>query len=280
MKILVTGASGFLGKNFLNNTRHKDLFTLSTSNITSHKIHKHIIGDLSDPRFIQGVLNEKFDVVIHLAWIGLPQRTSEVNIQNSILYKSIMELISESGITKNIFIGSCLEYGKLVGKVDEKTHGIEIDDFGRTKLELCQMAQKFEIPYNWLRLFYTFGPYQHSNSLIKSIQRDLLSNNQVKLNSPSLSHDFIYITDVVELIDFLCTTDSRNSIYNVGSGVSTSTGEIANIISKLLGRKPSFGVEQQPALTANISKAATETGWYPRFTIDKGIEATLSGSPQ
>ena len=87
MKILVTGASGFVGKNFLDNTLHKDLFTLSTSNITSHKIHKHFIGNLSDPIFFQGVLNEKFDVVIHLAWIGLPDRTSKVNLQNLNLYK-------------------------------------------------------------------------------------------------------------------------------------------------------------------------------------------------
>jgi len=276
MKILVTGASGFLGKNFLESTQHKDLFTLSTSNITSHKIHKHFIGNLSDPSFFQGVLDEKFDVIIHLAWIGLPQRTSNVNLKNVNLYKSIMQSISESGTIKNIFIGSCLEYGNLIGEVSEASQGLEIDDFGRTKLELYGVARKLEISFDWLRLFYTFGPYQHPNSLIKSIQRDLLSGNQVKLNSPNLSHDFVYIEDVVKLIDLLCATESSNSIYNVGSGVATSTGQVANIISNLLGRKPIFGEEQQPPLTANISKVATETGWYPRFTIEQGIKATLS----
>jgi len=280
MKILVTGASGFIGKNFLESTQHKELFTLSTTNITSQKIYKHFIGDLSDLSFLKSVLDEKFDVIIHLAWIGLPQRTSSVNLQNVDLYHSIMQLISGSRETKNVFIGSCLEYGKLVGKVSEISQGIEIDDFGRTKLELCKEAKQFELSYDWLRLFYTFGPYQHPNSLIHSIKRDLSQGNRISLNSPSLSHDFIYIKDVVELIDLLCASESSNSIYNVGTGVPTSTGQVANTISNLLGRKPIFEEEQQLALIANITKTVTDTGWHPKYTIEQGIKATLSWGTQ
>ena len=280
MKILITGASGFIGKNFLETTQHKELFTASTSDITSPKIYKHFVGDLSNPVFFQSVLDEGFDVIVHLAWIGLPQRTSSVNLQNTNMYKSIMQLVSENEIVKNIFIGSCLEYGKLTGEVSETTQGYEIDEFGKMKLELYQLAQKFEISHDWLRLFYTFGPYQHPNSLINSIQRDLLRGNQITLNSPTLSHDFIYVKDVVELIDLLCASESSNSIYNVGSGVATSTGQVANTISNLLGQKPIFGEEQESALTADISKVVSGTGWNPRFSLEQGVKDTLSMGAQ
>ena len=276
MKILITGASGFIGRNFLESTQHKKFFTASSSNITSPKIYKHFVGDLSNPSFFQSVLEEGFDVIVHLAWIGLPKRTSDVNLQNINMYSSIMRLISENNRIKNIFIGSCLEYGKLTGEVSETTQGYDIDQFGKMKLELYKVAQKFELSYDWLRLFYTFGPYQHPNSLINSIQRDLLRGNQIALNSPSLSHDFIYVKDVVELIDLLCVSESINSIYNVGSGVATSTGQVANTISNLLGQKPIFGEEQQSAMTANICKVVSGTGWHPRFSLEQGVKETLS----
>jgi nucleoside-diphosphate-sugar epimerase len=280
MKILVTGASGFIGKNFLESTKHTELFTLSTSNICSDKIYKHFVGNLNDTSFFQSVLKERFDVIVHLAWIGLPQRTFSFNSQNASLYNSIMRLVSESETPKNVFIGSCLEYGSLTGEVSETSKGLEIDDFGKTKLGLCEMAQKSEISYDWLRLFYTYGPHQHSNSLINSIQRDLLRGNQITLNSPSLTHDFIYIKDVVELIDLICSVESSNSIYNVGSGMPTSTGQVANTICNLLNQKPIFAESQQEALTANISKVVNSTGWHPKFTLQDGIKATLSWREQ
>lgn len=280
MKILVTGASGFIGKNFLESTKHTELFTLSTSNISSDKIFKHFVGDLNNTSFFQSVLKERFDVIVHLAWIGLPQRTSSFNSQNASLYNSIMRLVSESETPKNVFIGSCLEYGSLTGEVSETSKGLEIDDFGKTKLELCEVAQKFEISYDWLRLFYTYGPYQHSNSLINSIQRDLLRGNQITLNSPGLTHDFIYIKDIVELIDLICSVESSNSIYNVGSGIPTSTGQVANTICNILNQKPMFVESQQEALTANVSKVIMSTGWQPKFTLEDGIKATLSWGEQ
>ena len=169
MKILVTGASGFIGKNFLESTQHKNLFTLSTSTITSHNIYKHFIGSLNDPSFFQSVLNEKFDVIVHLAWIGLPQRTSSINLQNVNLYKSIIQQISESGTIKNIFIGSCLEYGKLMGEVSETFQGLEIDDFGKTKLELCEVAQEF-FPCCWLQSSLPYQVQTHAHTNCKNLK--------------------------------------------------------------------------------------------------------------
>jgi nucleoside-diphosphate-sugar epimerase len=85
---------------------------------------------------------------------------------------------------------------------------------------------------------------------------------------------------VVELIDLLCASESSNSIYNVGSGVATSTGQVANTISNLLGQKPIFGEEQESALTADISKVVSGTGWNPRFSLEQGVKDTLSMGAQ
>ena len=82
MKILLTGASGFIGKNYLQNTTNKQITTISRSNVDSKNVYRHIKGDLTDKDFLKKIAKDKYDIVIHAAWIGLPERTKNLNNLN------------------------------------------------------------------------------------------------------------------------------------------------------------------------------------------------------
>ena len=80
MKILLTGAGGFIGKNYLENTSYNNVFAVSRSTVESDRIYQNYTGDLTDKSFIKKIAIEKFDVIIHTAWSGLPNRTKDLNL--------------------------------------------------------------------------------------------------------------------------------------------------------------------------------------------------------
>jgi len=275
MKILLTGAGGFIGKNYLEDTISSNIFTVSKSITESKKIYKNYVGDLSDVNFVKKIASEKFDAIIHTAWIGLPKRTTDLNLLNLNMYKNIIDIFSDSQDAKHIFLGSCLEYGNLIGKVSESTEGIEIDSFGQTKLDLLDYVKLSGITYSWIRLFYLFGPHQHINSLTRSLCRDILKKQEISLINPNKTHDFIYIKDVVALIDKALGTKLISSVYNCGSGAPVSVGHIANTILKIMAHNFQFLEQPEPALSADITKAKKDINWSPNYSIYSGLSETI-----
>ena len=271
MKILLTGADGFIGRNFLDNTTLSSVFTVSRSTIAADKVYQNYMGDLTDKSLIKDIVTEKFDVIIHAAWSGLPHRTEDMNSLNFNMYRNLIDALSENQSTRHIFLGSCLEYGNNKGKVNEDARGVEIDSFGQTKLRLLKYIEESEINYNWLRLFYVFGPHQHKNSLIRSIQRNIYKEQNIVISNPNTAHDFIYIKDVISLIDKVLNVNLNKGVYNCGSGIPVSIGKIANIILNIMLKNSIFMEEPDPALFADISKAKRNLNWSPSYSTESGL---------
>jgi UDP-glucose 4-epimerase len=275
MKILLTGAGGFIGKNYLENTSYNNVFAVSRSTVESDRIYQNYTGDLTDKSFIKKIAIEKFDVIIHTAWSGLPNRTKDLNLLNFTMYTNMIDILSKNRDTKHIFIGSCLEYGNSIGKVHENTQGSQIDNFGQTKLKLLNYIESSGVNYSWLRLFYAFGPYQHAKSLITSIQRDIYYERNIFLSNPNKTHDFIYIKDVISLIDKILDTSLSKGVYNCGSGIPVSISKIANTISNIMLQNSKFKEELEPALFADIDKAKKDLDWSPGYSLKSGLAETL-----
>lgn len=271
MKILLTGADGFIGRNFLDNTTSSSVFTVSRSTIAANKVYQNYMGDLTDKSLIKDIETEKFDVIIHAAWSGLPNRTEDMNLLNFNMYRNLIDALSGNQSTRHIFLGSCLEYGNNKGKVNEDAQGVEVDSFGQTKLRLLKYIEESEINYNWLRLFYVFGPHQHKNSLIRSIQRDIYKEQDIVISNPNTAHDFIYIKDVISLIDKMLDINLNKGVYNCGSGIPVSIGKIANTILNIMLKSSIFMEEPDPALFADISKAKRNLSWSPSYSTESGL---------
>ena len=84
--------------------------------------------------------------------------------------------------------------------------------------------------FNWLRLFYVYGPGQGKNSIIPLLIDIFKNNKKININFPSNKNDFIFIDDVVSILDKFIINNYSSGIYNVGTGKSTSISTILKLI--------------------------------------------------
>jgi nucleoside-diphosphate-sugar epimerase len=273
MKTLITGASGFIGRALLKQNLTGELHVTSrVSGVEPVGIMCHI-GDLSDLEFVKYLAEQQFERVIHLAWEGLPDLSEDFNLRNLKTSKQFLEILAYSGVEDFQIAGSCLEYGDKTGHVSEEVIGENLSDFAATKVELLKFVAGFNVAYKWHRIFYSYGPFQHEDSLLSSAFLSAKKGFSLKLNNPNISRDFIYIDDVAKAMSQLIETPDVNGIFNIGSGKGTVVKDMVDVLNSKMGLEvKNQATEEIPALTADIKKIAETCGWTPDISIDQGVK--------
>lgn len=273
LRTLITGASGFIGRNFLHNRPIGELHTLTRTPILkpTQELHSHI-GDINNLGTLHDLAKLRFDRVIHLAWDGLPNLSVENNKKNFAATKRFFSSMIESGVHEIITIGSCLEYGDLTGCVSEDVPGQNIDHFGHTKLALLDFLKQQGIDYYWIRLFYAFGPYQHPKSLLNRGLESRALQQVLELREPNAAKDFIYIRDVVNAIEMLLDSPAVSGVYNVGSGTLTSPAVMLKYLFDEIPNDFELHESNLIGLQADLGKIKNECGWEPEYSSKKGVD--------
>ncbi len=273
MKTLITGASGFIGRALLKQNLIGDLHVASrVSTALPTEITGHF-GDLSDLEFIKHLAEQEFERVIHLAWEGLPNLSEENNLRNLKISKQFFEILASSGVKDFQIAGSCLEYGDKTGQVKEEVIGENLSDFAATKIKLLEFVAGLGVAYKWHRIFYSYGPFQHDNSLLSSAFFSAKKGVSFKLTNPNICRDFIYVDDVANAMSRLFKTPGVNGIFNIGSGKGTPVKDLVDALNCKMGMEVQDQVvEQIPALTADIKKITETCGWTPEVSIKQGVQ--------
>lgn len=272
MKTLITGSSGFIGKNLLQQNLGGEIHTLSRMPFNSGIIDiKQHYGDLHDIEMLKKMAMLKFERVIHLAWQGLPTLTQDNNRLNFNLSRNFLDCLLDSGVREVNITGSCLEYGALSQLVDENTPGENINDFGQTKLELLDYLKSQLVPFRWFRIFYAYGPFQHKNSLLMQAYLSAKGGNPLIPREARVSRDFIFVSDVARAISMLLQTSDAFGVFNIGSGASINIGTMLNIVNNKMN-VPLLPDEQcLTSLRADYSKIEQACGWKPTTEISEGV---------
>ena len=273
MKTLITGASGFIGRALLKQNLMGDLHVasrFSTPLPTGITVH---FGDLGDQEFVKHLAEQEFEQVVHLAWEGLPNISEENNLRNLKISKQFLEILASSGVKDFQIAGSCLEYGDKTGQVNEEVIGENLSDFAATKIKLLEFVAGLGVAYKWHRIFYSYGPFQHDNSLLSSAFLSAKNGVTFKLTNPYISRDFIYVDDVVNAMSRLFKTPGANGIFNIGSGKATPVKDLVDALNSKMRMEVQVQVfEQSPALTADIKKITETCGWTPEVSIEQGVK--------
>jgi nucleoside-diphosphate-sugar epimerase len=100
----------------------------------------------------------------------------------------------------------------------------------------------------------------------------------VNLREPSQLNDFIYIEDVIQAIDELIVKGTNNKIINIGSGVSESNANIANLVLEQFGMQKKYEtlVNRSDGLCANVDRARNYLNWEPKYSILEGVRRTIN----
>lgn len=276
MKTLFLGSSGFIGRSLLDSFQQMEEVTVlrrDTSQKSKGK-SKIVHGSLDDPETLSILARGKFDRVIDSSWIGLPNRDSINNKKNLLMKKRLIETMSESGVKEFNAMGSCLEYGSITGEVSEESVGVEVEDFGQTKLAVLQHLRESGMSFRWFRIFYVVGVGQHYDSLLNTAIRRLSSGEDFLANDPSKSFDFIALSDVIQGIRAALNSKNIWGVINVGKGDLTSINSLVNIVRSQYNR-PTFSLSENFGMYANINKLRDATGWQPKATLDSVVSEIL-----
>lgn len=298
--ILITGAAGFVGSNltryFVSRGIKVNIMIKRSSNtwrlndiIKKTNVHYADISDINNVKKIIKKIKPK--TIYHLATHGgYSDQTDLVKIKKSIL-DATYNLINECKKYKfNIFIntGSSSEYGfknKAMKESDILVPNSYYSVFKSSSSLYCQYESlKSNIQIVTIRPFHVYGPYERSNRLIPSLIRNMLNDKKVKLVSPKVSRDMIYIGDVVNF--YIMVANKKNlkgEIFNLGSGKKTTIKEIYNLLKKITNYKVKnyWGSMKnrywdQSIWYSNNSYVKTKLNWKPEVSLKKGLANTVN----
>lgn len=280
MKILITGASGKLGKHlttFLLADNHElVLISRSQTQIEGRLAHR---ADISSPDDIAQIFKtEKPQAVIHLASIiGVdceenPKLAEKVNVEAT---KSLINLANEFGVEKFIFASTSAVYGRHELAATDENHNINPTSvYGRTKLSaekmLSSYAEKSSTQVIVFRLFNIYGE-GFTDSLIYKLVHST-EDKPVGLRSlDNFYRDYVHVDDVLGAFAAALERlgDTKLATLNIGSGKALSNRELLDNL-KDLGIEPHYTVStgQLDVSWADISKARKLLNFEPRTVID------------
>ena len=297
MKILITGASGFIGMPILERLIHSDevseIYALTrklTQKLPKNKKLKWIETDISEYTSIK--LNSRDcnpDILIHLAWSGIPDFSESQSLKN--LNQSINfidHILSNSDCKKILVAGSCFEYDQKFGECIEESTTKPKDYFTWAKLTLLEYlklkCKKSNVSFAWFRLFYVYGAGQREGSLLPTLFKFLGDNIVPQLNTPKNANDFVHVDDVALAFEMAITQEFDSGIYNLGRGESVSVIEFCQSLEMLISNedtltnkliKNTSNSVEQVNFFASTSKIKKTFGWVAKTPLLDGLEKSI-----
>jgi len=279
-KILITGATGFIGQNvfsLLKKNQYKVIgLSIDGGHIDKEKIFKLDLGD--SQKLSSFFKTNHFDTIIHLA-ARVPQKDNESDqrlalIENTASTLNILEEFKQSKAKKFIYAS-----GISVEEVEKNNLSslyVASKYFGEILGEQYRQKTKKEVII--LRISAPYGPGQNPHNVIPIFIKNALKNKNIRIfGTGQRSQDFIYIDDLARA--FLAAVKyDRSGIYNIGSGQSTSTVSLAKIILKNVPKSRSKIIfsrvdpQENYRLRMDIKKTKKDLKFSPKIMIEEGIK--------
>lgn len=284
-RILITGASGFIGRSLARRLQSAGSDVHGTSRVERSENdlpitwHKGTFEDLSTAQDI--IRDVKPDIIFHLSGMV----TGSNSVDNIIptyhsLVTSTVNLLSVASQE------GCCERIVIVGSSNEPVDDQPNSPYAAAKWAASMYSRLFQTLYNLpiviARTFVAYGPGQPADKLIPYVMSKLMRGERPKLSSGTWKTDWIYIDDVVEgLIRCALAPGIEGCRIDIGTGLYASVREIVNKIVALLEPSvtPQFGAvadrhaEHTPV--ANTTYAREKLLWRAEVGIDDGLRRTI-----
>jgi nucleoside-diphosphate-sugar epimerase len=304
MRVLVTGATGFIGRRCVAalTRRGADVHGVTCgtgsqpvrgreaaafgggrvenpSHITWHS------ADLHDPAQRERLIADVAPThLLHLAWYVEPKLFwhSPENFRWVESTAGLMHAFARTG-ARAVLAGTSDEYDPAGGILSEgRTPAKPSSIYGACKhathMMASAIARQSGVTLAWARLFAAYGPGEPSSKLVSKCAADLLQRREVHIPAATLTRDYVYVDDVAALLVALLESDVEGAM-NAGSGTPATIAEIAHGVADVAGGHELIVDDQPgdepPVIVADMTRARTLLGWTPQVSLADGIRRTV-----
>lgn len=229
MKVAITGASGFVGRYVLKELIDRRIrpvaITRNKANLADFEGKVDIV-ELEINQTKQFYINQlnNPDVLIHLAWDGLPNYKSLHHFETELpkQYHFLKNLI-ENGLGNLFVAGTCFEYGMQSGELEPSLETKPTNPYGFAKdtlrKQLIFLKSEHFFNLTWGRLFYMYGEGQAKSSLYPQLKQAVLNNEKVfNMSGGEQIRDYLHVEDVAKKIVASALLNSDMGCINICSG--------------------------------------------------------------
>lgn len=305
-KVLVTGAGGFIGSHlaerlielgacvraFIHYNGQGRRGWLDASDKASQM--EIVAGDIADPGVVSDAVKGR-EIVFHLAALIAipysyiaPESYVRTNISGTL---NVLQAARAAGISRLVHTSTSEVYGTARRVPIDETHPLQGQSpYSASKIGADKMVEafgrSFGVPSVTVRPFNTYGPRQSARAVIPTIITQCLAGQPVRLGNMHPTRDMNFVSDTVE--GFVLAASAREALgatINLGTGVETSIGQIADLIMELTKRKVPIQTDsarvrptgsEVDRLLADNSLAKSILGWSPAVPLVEGLKRTIA----
>lgn len=306
MKVLVTGADGFIGSHLTEHLLHKGYSVRALAQYNSFNYWgwledipstpklEIVTGDVRDPHFVKSIVQDT-ELVFHLAALiaipysyHAPDSYIDTNIKGTL---NICQAARDHGNVRVIITSTSEVYGTAqYVPIDEKHPRQPQSPYSATKIGADAIAMSFynafSLPVTIARPFNTYGPRQSARAIIPTIISQIASGTrEIMLGDLSPTRDFNYVKDTAN--GFLALAESNGTIgkeINIATQTEISMADTFNLIKKIMNSDVKFITDEQRLRPANSevfrllgdnTLITSLTGWKPQYGLEQGLTETV-----
>lgn len=239
MKIALTGASGFIGKhvrNVLSKTDHLVCLICRRANkIGDYSPRESVMEvDIAETKSNWFEYIGEPDVLIHLAWGGLPNYSDQFHLETELPIQTyFLSDLVKFGLKNLIVAGSGFEYGDVSGSLSESNIPNPSSPYGIAKdilrKNLSELQKIYDFKLTWARIFHAYGDGQSRFSLLSQLEAAVELRQEIfVIQDCSRMLDFTPVEEVSEVLVRISELNKEIGVINVGTGFPTSIFDLVN----------------------------------------------------
>ncbi|HEV2707723.1 MAG TPA: NAD(P)-dependent oxidoreductase [Pyrinomonadaceae bacterium] len=295
-RVLVTGATGFVGRHCLAPlvARGYEVHAVSTAgrppagDDTPRDVRWHASDLLRAGAAARLLAEVEPTHLLHMAWYAAPGKYWTA-VENLGWVRASLELFEEfvrHGGRRAVSAGTCAEYDWTFGFCSETlTPLAPATLYGNCKHALRLVMEAYArlsgVSAAWGRLFFLYGAHEHPDRLVSSVIRRMLRRERVPCSHGRQVRDFLYVEDVADAFVALLESAVEGAV-NIASGCPVALREVVGLISQRLDGDDlvDFGAlaapqGDPPFLLADVRRLNEEVGWRPRLSLSEGLAQTI-----